>query len=121
MLVESATVAGRWLEPRGVGYYGYFDDAGDARRALALGATPTFPDVRAALPLDERAMALLLALRVDESESRRGFVPRGVELRLEREQVLKWGSRHCGDRGTARAETAQFIARNGRKVSTGAE
>ena len=97
LLVESATVAGRWLEPRGVVYYGYFDDAGDARRALAVAATPTFPDVRATLPLDERAIALLLALRVDESESRRGFVPRGVEVNLEREQVLKWGNRHCGD------------------------
>jgi hypothetical protein len=97
VFVESATVAGRWLEPRGVVYYGYFDDACDARRALALGATPTFPDVRATLPLDERAMALLLALRADESESRRGFVPRGVELTVKREQVLKWGNRHCGD------------------------
>jgi len=97
VFVESPTVAGRWLEPRGVVYYGYFDDAGEARRALALGTTPTFPDVRATLPLDERAMALLLALRVDEAGSRRGFVPRGIEVRLEREHVLKWGNRHCGD------------------------
>jgi hypothetical protein len=95
--VDSASVSGRWLEPRGIVYYGYFEHAGVARRALALGATPTFPDVGATLPLDERAMALLLASRADEPGPPRGYVPAGLELALEREQVLKWGNRHCGE------------------------
>ena len=97
MRVESASISGRWLEPRGVVYYGYFEDAGVARRALALGATPMFPDVGATLPLDERAVALLLASRADEPGPPRGYVPAGLELTLEREQVLKWGNRHCGE------------------------
>ena len=95
--VESSSVAGRWLEPTGVVYYGYFDDAGPARRALALSATPTFPDVGATLPLDERAMALLLASRADEGGPGRGFVPAGIEAKITREHVLKWGNRHCGE------------------------
>ncbi len=97
VLVESASVVGRWLEPRGVVFYGYFDDAGPARRALALGATPTLPDVRATLPLDERAMALMLAARADEPGPGRGFVPRGTPLKVDREHVVKWGNRHCGE------------------------
>jgi len=44
--VESASVAGRWLEPAGVVFYGYFEDAAPARRALALASTPTFGDLR---------------------------------------------------------------------------
>lgn len=95
--IESATVSGRWLEPRGVVFYGYFDDAGGARRALALGSTPTFPDVASTLPLDERAMALLLASRADEPGPGLGYVPAGTALQLESEHVLKWGNRHCGE------------------------
>jgi hypothetical protein len=95
--VESANVTGRWLEPSGVLFYGYFEDAGPARRALALGSTPTFPDIGATLPLDERAMALLLALRAEGRLSGRGFVPRGVAVTVEIEHVLKWGNRHCGE------------------------
>jgi hypothetical protein len=95
--VESASVTGRWLEPGGVLFYGYFEDAGPARRALALASTPTFPDVGATLPLDERAMALLLALRADGRLSGRGFVPSGVAVTVESEHVLKWGNRHCGE------------------------
>jgi hypothetical protein len=109
VFVESATVAGRWLQPRGVVYYGYFDDAGAARRALALSATPTFPDVGATLPLDERAMALLLASRADDARPARGFVPAGTDLTLEREQVLKWGNRHCGE-DKARTSGASRVA-----------
>lgn len=95
--VESASVTGRWLEPAGVLFYGYFENAGAARRALALASTPTFPDVGATLPLDERAMALLLALRAEGRLSGRGFVPRGVAVTVESEHVLKWGNRHCGE------------------------
>ena len=95
--VESATVAGRWLRPHGIFIYGYFDDAAAFRRALALAATPTFPDVRRTLPLDERALALVAATLADGSRPPRGFVPAGVEVSFEREHVLKWGSRHCGE------------------------
>ncbi len=70
--VESANVSGRWLEPQGIVYYGYFEGSGVQRRALALGATPTFPDVGTTLPLDERAMALLLASRADDPGPPRG-------------------------------------------------
>ncbi|MBN9166928.1 MAG: hypothetical protein BGO98_39940 [Myxococcales bacterium 68-20] len=97
VFVESASVVGKWLEPRRVVFYGYFDDAGAARRALALGSTPTFPDVGMTLPLDERAMALLLASRADEGAPGRGYLPAGISLALDKEQVLKWGSRHCGE------------------------
>ena len=97
LFVESASVAGRWLTPRGVIFYGYFDGAGPARRALALSTTPTFPDVRSTLPLDERAMALVLAMRADEPGPGRGFVPAGTTLKVERDHVIKWGNRHCGE------------------------
>jgi hypothetical protein len=105
--VESASVAGRWLEPKAIVYYGYFDDAGPARRALALSATPTFPDVGATLPLDERPMALLLASRSDEPGPGRGYVPAGIEAKVAREQVLKWGSRHCGEDKERARETVK--------------
>ena len=107
--MESATVAGRWLQPRGVIYYGYFEDAGAPRRALALSSIPTFPDVGATLLLDERPMALLLASRADETSPARGFVPAGTDLNLQREQVVKWGNRHCGD-DKARINGASRVA-----------
>jgi hypothetical protein len=78
-------------------FYGYFDDAGAARRGLALGSTPTFPDVGKTLPLDERAVALMLALRAEGRLPARGFVPRGVSVTVDREHVIKWGNRHCGE------------------------
>jgi hypothetical protein len=109
VFVESATVASRWLQPRGIVYYGYFDDAGAARRALALSAIPTFPDVGVTLPLDERAMALLLASRADDASPRRGFVPAGTDLNPPREQVVKWGNRHCGE-GKMRIHGASHVA-----------
>ncbi len=95
--VESASVADKWLEPRGVVFYGYFDDAAPARRALALASTPTFPDVGATLPLDDRAIALLLASRADVPGPGRGYAPAGIALTMEDEHVLKWGHRHCGE------------------------
>ena len=49
------------------------------------------------LPLDERAMALVVASRADGQGPRRGYVPAGTETNVDREQVLKWGNRHCGE------------------------
>jgi len=95
--VESATVAGRWLQPDGVIYYGYFEEAAAVRRSLALGDIPTFPDVRATIALDDRALALIAALRVDERGPGRGYLPQATELAVRERQVLKWGNRHCGD------------------------
>ena len=66
--------------------------------ALSLsGRSRRFPDVRSTLPLDERAIALVIASGADEQASRRGYVPAGTETNVEREQVLKWGNRHCGE------------------------
>ena len=96
--VESARVQGKWLEPDGVLFYSYFDDAREARRTLALAATPTFPDVRATLPLDDRILALVAAVRAEgESPTPRGYLPAGVRVSLADERVIKWGDRHCGE------------------------
>jgi hypothetical protein len=97
VLIESARVFGRWLEPDGVVYYSYFENADLTRRALALAETPSFPDVRTTLPHDDRVMSLLLASRADGSAPPRGFAPPGQELRFDGERVFKWSNRHCGD------------------------
>jgi hypothetical protein len=97
--VESATVAGRMLEPRGILFYSYFDapDAAIVRRALALGDTPTFPDVCRTLPLDDKAVGLVLALESGGPRLARGYLPPGPLPAFEGERVFKWGHRHCGE------------------------
>lgn len=108
--VESARVAGRMLEPRGVLFYGYFDpsEAAVARRALALADTPSFPDVRRTLPLDDKAVALVTALEASGSRLARGYLPAGETPRFEGERVLKWGHRHCGE-DKARVTTGSSV------------
>jgi hypothetical protein len=61
LYVESARVMGRWLQPDGVVYYSYFDDAELVRRAMALASTPTFPEVATTLLHDDRVQSLLLS------------------------------------------------------------
>jgi hypothetical protein len=113
--VESARVAGRWLVPDGIVFYSYFDGVRDARRALALADVPTFPDVRATLPLDDKVLALIAARRADGGpDVPRGFLPPGTSVQFEGERVLKWGDRHCGE-GKARAQ-GEFEAREGTVV-----
>lgn len=106
VLVESSRVAGRMLEPRGVVFYSYFEDASAAvlRRALALGDTPSFPDVRRTLPLDDKVLALVAALGADVPRLARGYLPAGEVPAWSGERVLKWGHRHCGE-DKSRAES----------------
>src|SRR5512138_2714696 len=59
--IESPTMAGRWLEPDGVVFYSYIEGAGDLRRAIAASATPSFPDVRSTIGLDDKFLALVAA------------------------------------------------------------
>ena len=107
--VASARVAGRWLDPDGVVFYSDSDAAREARRALALADVPTFPNVRATLPLDDKVLALVAAVRADGRPApRRGYLPAGTEIELAGERVLKWGDRHCGE-GKARASGATRV------------
>jgi hypothetical protein len=96
--VESPTISGRWLMPDGVVYYSYFFEqhVPAARRALALSNTPTYPDVRATLAHDDRAVSLALALLYDTLPNLpRGFVPNGETL-PGGIFVVKEGNTHCG-------------------------
>lgn len=96
--VESPTIPGRWLTPDGVVYYSYFFEphVPAARRALALSNTPTYPDVRATLAHDDRAVSLALALLHDTHPNMpRGFVPNGETL-PGGVFVVKEGNTHCG-------------------------
>lgn len=108
--VESTRVAGRMLEPRGVIFHGYFDtpEAAIVRRALAMSETPTFPDVRRTLLLDDKVLGLIAALGEGVPRLPRGFVPAGELPRVEGERVLKWGNRHCGE-DKARATTGARV------------
>jgi hypothetical protein len=100
-LVESARIAGKMFEAAGLVWHGYFDNVGEIRRALALSSTPSFPDIRATLPLDDRFVSLAMATRVDRVEEPRGVLRTGESIELASERVAKWGHRHCGD-GKAR-------------------
>jgi len=95
--IESQRVPGRWLEPNGVIYYGYFPHAQQTRRALALANTPTFPNIRPTLPHDDRVLSLLLAN--PNSHVPRGFLPQGhrLELPTPAPHVFKWSNSHCGE------------------------
>lgn len=96
--VESPTVSERWLKPRGVVYYSYFDDAADVRRALALSSTPTFPNVRSTIVLDDRVLALIQAEGLTKFTAPRGYAAPGLTLSFgDAEYVLKSGSKHCGE------------------------
>lgn len=97
--VESARKVGRLLRPRGIVYYGYFDtpEAGNVRRALAIADTPTFPDVRRTIMLDDKTLGLVLALGAGAAKLDRSFFPPGELPVFEGERVLKWGNRHCGE------------------------
>jgi hypothetical protein len=95
--LESATVAGRWLDPDGVVFYSYIEGAADLRRAIASSETPSFPDVRSTIGLDDKFLALIAALRAGARPIPRGFVPGGHVVNFEGLRVFKWGNRHCGD------------------------
>lgn len=113
--VESARMAGKMFEAAGVVWHGYFDDVEEIRRALALSSTPTFPDVRATLPLDDRFVSLAMATRVDRVEEPRSVLRAGEQANVSTPSVAKWGHRHCGDgkarvsRGTDGAFTAEEL------------
>jgi hypothetical protein len=95
--IESATTAGRWLDPDGVVFYSYIEGAADLRRAIAASETPSFPDVRSTIGLDDKFLALVASLRAGARPIPRGFVPAGHTVSFEGPRVFKWGNRHCGD------------------------
>jgi hypothetical protein len=97
VFVESARVAGRWLQPDGVVFYSYFENADLARRAIALSSTPSYPDVSKTLPHDDQIVSLLLASQADGGSVARGFAGPGRQVTFEGERVFKWSNRHCGD------------------------
>ena len=98
--VESPSIWGKYLRPRGVLYYCYFENPGVVRKALALAETPTFPDVRKTLPHDDKALSLIAAIEADPGPSvPRGFVPADEEIPIPEGETLvgKWGEWHCGE------------------------
>ncbi len=99
LYVESWRVAGRWLQPDGVVFYGYWPGADGLRRALALSDVPTFPDVRATLCHDDKITSLVLCLRADPGglPVPRGYLPAGTEAEAEGTRVVKQGDLHCGE------------------------
>lgn len=111
LFVESANVMGKYLQPSGVIYHGYFEGPAveQARRAIALSDIPSYPDVRSTILHDDRVHSLLLAQQFDtverEFELHRGYLPataypgdRGQKWpSFEGERVVKWGNRHAGE------------------------
>ncbi|MDP3277592.1 MAG: hypothetical protein Q8Q09_20565 [Deltaproteobacteria bacterium] len=98
LYVSSASVAGRWLAPNGLVYYSYFENVRDARLAIALSDTPSFPDARATVLLDDKDLALIQCLRADRDGPAvaRGYVPAHTAVAFDGTRVLKSGDLHCG-------------------------
>lgn len=101
-MVPSLRAMGLWLEPDAVIWYGYFDtqEGVEAKRALAISDTSSYPDVRRTILHDDRLASLLLAK--DAMERRfdrpRGWLPAGASTpAYEGAIVTKVGNRHCGD------------------------
>jgi hypothetical protein len=100
--VESPSIYGKYLRPRGVLYYCYFEEPGSVRRSLALSDTPTFPGVRRTIMHDDKALSLIAAL---DAEAKNGYpgIARGftdeipVPLDEGETAVAKWGYWHCGE------------------------
>lgn len=98
--VESPTIWGKYLRPRGVMYYCHFENPRVVRRALALADTPTFPNIRKTLPHDDKALSLVAAIEADPGPSvPRGFVPGDQEIPIPKGETVvgKWGEWHCGE------------------------
>ena len=110
--IESPRVMGKFLEPDGVLWYGYYEGAEqvEAKKALALSLTPSFPDVRVTLPHDSRVVSLALATRVEmmvfgrtgrDAATPHGFVPgtASFDARVDTggPWVAKLSDRHCGE------------------------
>lgn len=102
--VESPSIFGKYLRPRGVMYYCYFENSQPICRALAISETPTFPNVRKTLLHDDKTLSLVAAL---DAELDTGLitpqVPRGfsddipVPMGKGEQAVAKWGEWHCGE------------------------
>jgi hypothetical protein len=86
-----------YIQPRGILYYCYFDNAGSKRRALALSDTNTFPNIRRTILHDDKALSLIAARNVDPGED----IPRGFSnghlISVDTTTVAKFGEWHCGD------------------------
>lgn len=95
-----------YFAPDFVLWYGYFEDPSDPKRnaiirgsrlALAISNTPTFPEVRTTLPWDDKMLAVVLAITVDEISPPRGLFPPPNPVQSTPNTVLKWGNSHCGE------------------------
>ena len=131
--VESPSITGRMLDVDGVLYYSYFEDVEKERLALALSTVPTFPDVRATLPLDDKLAALVFALRADPDGARAPsrWVARSRAfcnlLSAEEKQVIadhpgcvvKLGNAHCGEGKWLVEEFLAQIPPSGKLIANG--
>ena len=104
--MESGSVMGRFVEPTAIIYYGYFEgpEVTQARRAIALSSTPSFPDIRSTFLLDDRVQALVMAKVQDEALTcselvslPHGYMPAGSLPKFEGARVANWGNRHAGE------------------------
>jgi hypothetical protein len=88
-------------------WYSYFEDpelpkqtatSRLSRMALAMSNAMTFPNIKSALPFDDKMMALVLANAVGCYPSvNRGFFPPNQPITTGPNMVLKWGNLHCGE------------------------
>jgi hypothetical protein len=113
--MESKTKIGKLLDFDGVIYYGYFENADNIRRAIALSDIPSYPDIAPTLAHDDRAMSLALADRADVSRGaggwhprRRGYLSAHQSKAVTTESVHKRTFGHCGV-GKYRAQPGEEI------------
>lgn len=96
--VESSKAIDLWIEPSGVVFHGYFDEALDLRRAIALSNIPCYPAMTPTLVHEDRAISLALARQADAFDRvGRGYVPAGRSYEARLESVCKRSNRHCGE------------------------
>jgi hypothetical protein len=95
---ERPSARGQFLAVSHVVYHGIFDDDFDFITALALWGGPCLPDGRAMMDCRQRVPCLVRAARISAfAAAPRGFAFGGVELRVGRRGVAKYGERHCGE------------------------
>ncbi len=98
VFIESPVISRKYLAPRAVLYYCYFEDPQTIRRALALSNTPTFPDVRKTILHDDKALSLIQAVSADPGPKLpRGFIDDSETIHDVETTVAKWGEWHCGE------------------------
>ncbi|QDT90059.1 ATP-grasp domain-containing protein [Gimesia algae] len=79
-------------------FHGIFESDAELFVALALWGGPCFPDPLGMLNCRDKHACLVRALSQTQFPGfGRGYVPAGGSVKLETEQVAKWGNWHCGE------------------------